>query len=350
MSFQEQWLRRHEPESINSYEFLFSGSQKNLLEVTFMFDRSKLLPTNVPGVFAFPPMPRDLDPNSAPTATMIKHGLLWRRPTEQDHPAMRSAWYRAFAEGLPAKEHAVPHITHLPKRIHKPSHFDKPLDGLCLPSPVWSGAVVRNPWPDWTGVRTVVGTWVVPTVSKPTWPAGIDGGWISSSWIGLGGYTEPKSASPLLQAGVTHDVDPSGIPNYYAWFAFDFAENKIDDFAIHAGDEVNFSVQYLPSGQTANLTFLNVNTGAYRAMMFGLDNFHVPGLSVEWIVEVPGGGYDIGHVIPQMTPVTFNSAIACNGEVIFANSDRCLQLSDRARQVNRVDFGSTGDSLTVSLV
>lgn len=315
-----------------------------------MFDRSKLLPTNVPGVFTFPPMPGDLDPNSALTSTMIKHGLLWRRPTEQDHPAMRSAWDRAFAKGLPAKEHAVPHITHLPNRIHKFSRFDKPLDGLCLTSPVWSGAVVRNPWPDWTGVRTVIGNWVIPTVSKPTWSPGIDGGWLSSSWIGLGGYAEPSDGSPLLQAGVTHDVGPSGIPNYYAWYAFDFAEHKLDNFAIHAGDEVNFSVQYLPDGQTANLTLWNVTTRAYQPLGFVLDSQHVPGPSVEWIVEVPGGGYDADHVIPQMTPVMFSSAIACNGEAILANIDRCLQLSDKARQVNRVDFGSTGDSLTVSLV
>jgi hypothetical protein len=320
-----------------------------------MFDRSKLLPTNLPDVFAFPPMPGDLDPNTASTTTLIKHGLHWRRPTEHDHPAVRSAWNRAFAAGLPAKKHVVSHITPLPKQIGRSSRLDDPID-TCFRSDHWSGALTRDPWPNWSGVRTVVGTWVVPTVSKPTWNAGSDGQWISSSWIGLGGYQDDPSNlnPPLLQAGITHEVNQSDTPIYYAWYAFDIGENRIDNFVVRAGDEVNFSVQYQPNGQLANFTLLNVATGNYHPLAFGLDSNHIPGTSVEWIVEVPGGGYsDLGgKVIPQMTPVTFTSAIACNGEAILANRDRdrCFEIWDHARQVNRVDFGSTEDSLTISLV
>jgi len=317
-----------------------------------MFDRSKMGLTNVPGVFVFPPMPGDLDPNTALTITLIKHGILWRRPTEKDHPATHSAWNKAFAAGL-AKKHVVSHITPLPERIHRPAPFAKPFDGLCTPSSSWSGARRRDPWPDWPGVRTVVGTWVVPTVSRPTWSAGLaDGKWISSSWIGLGGDPEAVDSPPLLQAGITQDVDESGTPVYYAWYAFDFAEHKIDNFVVRAQDEVNFSVQYQPNGNWAIITGLNVTTGNYHPLAFQLDESHIPGSSVEWIVEVPGGGYAADHVIPQMPPVTFTSAIGCNGEAILANSDRdrCYEIWDRTRQVNRVDFGSTPDSFTITLV
>ena len=316
-----------------------------------MFDRTRLIPTNRPEVFAFPAMPGDLDPNTALTNTMIKHGLLWRRPTQEDHPAVHAAWKRAFAPGV-AKKHVVSHITPLPERIHRPSPFAGPFDALCTASSSWSGARRRDPWPDWPGVRTVVGTWVVPTVSRPTWGAGADGKWISSSWIGLGGDPEAVFSPPLLQAGITQDVDELGNPVYYAWYAFDFAEHKIDNFVVRAQDEVNFSVQYQPNGKWAIISGLNVTTGDYHPIAFPLDDSHIPGSSVEWIVEVPGGGYAGDHVIPQMTPVMFTSAIACNGEVILSNSDhdRCYEIWDRTRQINRVDFVSTEDSFTITLV
>jgi len=66
-----------------------------------MFDRSKMGLTNVPGVFVFPPMPGDLDPNTALTITLIKHGILWRRPTEKDHPATHSGGIRLLLLVLP---------------------------------------------------------------------------------------------------------------------------------------------------------------------------------------------------------------------------------------------------------
>ena len=66
-----------------------------------MFERSKLMPTNLPDVFAFPPMPGDVDPNTALTITLIKHGLLWRRPTPEDHPRCTLHQIRPLPLSLP---------------------------------------------------------------------------------------------------------------------------------------------------------------------------------------------------------------------------------------------------------
>jgi hypothetical protein len=148
----------------------------------------------------------------------------------------------------------------------------------------------------------------------------------------------------LLQAGFTHDVDQFGTPDYYAWYAFDFTEIRVDNFAVAAGDEVHVSVQFHPVEMMANISLQNLAKQSYQVFAFALDRMHIPGSSVEWIVEVPG----VGNKVPQMTPVAFSSVIACNGEVILANSDRCLILDGSAGQVNSVTFGSTGDSLTVT--
>ena len=42
-----------------------------------MFDRTMLLPTNLPVVFMLPPMPNDFDPNIATKTVLLKHGLHW---------------------------------------------------------------------------------------------------------------------------------------------------------------------------------------------------------------------------------------------------------------------------------
>ena len=59
------------------------------------------------------------------------------------------------------------------------------------------------------------GSWTVPSVSKPTEPPGSDGGWDSSSWVGLDGSS---GSDDVLQAGIEQRVDGSGNASYYAWF------------------------------------------------------------------------------------------------------------------------------------
>jgi hypothetical protein len=53
-------------------------------------------PTNLKGAYAGVAPPDDFDPNTASPSELIKNGILWRRPTAADPPALREAWHRVF--------------------------------------------------------------------------------------------------------------------------------------------------------------------------------------------------------------------------------------------------------------
>ncbi|CAL8481769.1 G1 family glutamic endopeptidase [Caballeronia sp. S22] len=73
----------------------------------------------------------------------------------------------------------------------------------------WAGGVLKGPW------TFVEGNWMVPIVSKPTEPQGVEGGWNSSSWVGLDGA---YGSDDVLQVGVEQRVDASGKASYTAWY------------------------------------------------------------------------------------------------------------------------------------
>jgi Peptidase A4 family len=79
-------------------------------------------------------------------------------------------------------------------------------------SPFWSGAVVTGPNGNFNGVLAF---WNVPTISQPTEAQGSEGGWDSSSWAGIDGWT----SNDLLQAGVQQYLSgPGAKPQYIAWY------------------------------------------------------------------------------------------------------------------------------------
>jgi hypothetical protein len=73
----------------------------------------------------------------------------------------------------------------------------------------WSGGVLPGTW------STTVGAWKIPTVSKPSEPQGQEGGWNSSSWIGLDGTF---GSNDVLQAGIEQRVAANGTASYVAWY------------------------------------------------------------------------------------------------------------------------------------
>jgi len=73
----------------------------------------------------------------------------------------------------------------------------------------WGGGSIQGNW------VTAVGTWVVPTVSTPPEPQGTEGGWNSSSWVGIDGA---YGSNDVLQAGIQQRVDSQGNASYVAWF------------------------------------------------------------------------------------------------------------------------------------
>ncbi len=116
----------------------------------------------------------------------------------------------------------------------------------------WAGVFIAGNW------TSATGTWVVPVVSKPDQPEGTDGGWDSSSWVGLDGAS---FSDDVLQAGVEQAVTGhgefgigEGDATYSAWFEW-FGPNTADspdylhevvipNFEVNPGDSVSCTIQY----------------------------------------------------------------------------------------------------------
>jgi hypothetical protein len=195
------------------------------------------------------------------------------------------------------------------------AHFLRGLDRMAdgnYTSSNWSGAVLAGKW---TGA---IGFWAIPTVTRPSEPQGSEGGWNSSSWVGLDGAF---GSNDVLQAGIEQRVDAKGKATYVAWYEW-YApqrvgspgyiwQTNIPNFAVRPGQTVYCSIQYV--GTTAGqIYFANETTGVH----FSITLTPPPGATfsgntAEWIMEAPDGGEPVA-ALPKFTPVHFTSAIACN--------------------------------------
>jgi len=167
-----------------------------------------LIPTNISGAYLSPKPPDGFHPSTATAAAMIKHGFHWQRPGSDADPALRQMWDTHFGPGFSVGTWLVPDQVSHPDVIHRPRR--KTGAGASLNEITnWGGCVLDGTW------TSCVGTFTVPTVSQPSEAAGVDGGWDSSTWVGLDGGA---SSDDVLQCGVRQDVDGSGNASYYAWY------------------------------------------------------------------------------------------------------------------------------------
>ena len=145
-----------------------------------------LVTTNLSGVFASPA------PAQATTTTTPDQALMSELSTRK--------W--------------LPEDTLIPQSVpqigvtHRLRGAKKQSDGTYT-SNNWGGGVLPGSW------ASALGSWTVPTVSKPTEAQGTEGGWNSSSWIGIDGA---YGSDDVLQAGVQQRVDSSGNASYVAWY------------------------------------------------------------------------------------------------------------------------------------
>jgi hypothetical protein len=274
-----------------------------------------LISTNLRGVYASPALPDDFDPNKASAAELIKNGLLWRRPTEKDDPALQKAWQQVFSRKWLAKDRIIPELHPQIGRSHV---LKKPLKrgaDTNFVNTAWSGAGTRGG--HWTGI---IGFWKIPTVSEPPEAQGFEGGWKSSSWIGIDGFDEGIVSNDVLQAGIEQYVSPTGVPSYVAWYewftqgdsspAYVYQTN-IPNFAVSPGQQIFCSVQYVNNGTAGYIYFANDSTGQHFSITLAPPSGATfKGNSIEWIMEAPDGGEPV-TALPKFTPVVFTSAIGC---------------------------------------
>ena len=116
--------------------------------------------TNIPGAFASPPLPREFDVQTASPSPLLKLGLLWRRPTEEDPPALQAAWERVFSREWRSEDRIVPHLE---PQIGVTHNLRRPAQGGDgrYTSGQWAGAVTQGKW------TSVIGYWVIPRVYPP---------------------------------------------------------------------------------------------------------------------------------------------------------------------------------------
>jgi hypothetical protein len=218
----------------------------------------------------------------------------------------------------------------------------------------WSGSTIPGTW------AHAVGIWRIPTVSIPSTPAGTDGGWDSSSWVGIDGT---YGSNDVLQAGVQQSIGSDGLTIYvawYEWFAPQVAgspdyifQTNIENLRIEPGDEVFAGVHY-QNGQ-GFVMFGNVDRGHY----FSIQIAPPPGAtfngnSVEWIVEAPNTG-EPGTSLPRFSTVNFSAAYGSDGNaaatadpakgdttniVAFGRPLTAVTLATDSLSVNYLDAGS----------
>jgi hypothetical protein len=182
-----------------------------------------LIPTNISGAFTSPSPPNDFDPSVASVTDLVRHGLPYARPGVDADPLARAAWERVFSRRWLAEDRILPRLVPQYGRTHRLRGIRQTDAGFS--SNNWSGGSIQGQW------VTCFGTWVIPTVSQPKEVQGTEGGWNSSSWVGIDGS---YGSNDVLQAGVEQRVDAVGRASYVAWFEWftnGLLGGTIDDFS-----------------------------------------------------------------------------------------------------------------------
>ena len=285
---------------------------KEILKLNLPYE---LIPTNISGVYVSPPPPDDFDPKIANEEQLVKYGIMFRHPIEGDHKLLHDAWNNFFSKRRDPKKHIIPILETRKGKVRRRNRV-KHINGN-FTNNAWSGGILKEP----RGWNTVVGHWVIPTVSEPEQPAGVGGIWNSSSWIGLDGV----DTDDLLQAGIEQMIDANGNPSYVAWYEWYspikntnspayIVQTKIQNFPINKGDQVYCSVQYI-NNKAGLIKFTNETTGKSIApiTLTPPPGATLSGTSIEWVMEAPDGGYP--HTsLPSFTQLVFTGAVGTSSD------------------------------------
>ena len=315
-----------------------------------------LIPTNLRGAYAVPAPPDNFDPRKASPDELAKHAL-FSLPAPR-HPALAKAWERVFSPGRRAEGWIVPELKPQIGRVHH--YFRGPLVQAANGNYVqtaWAGVAIQGS--SWTANGAI---WEIPTVSKPAEGAGDDGGWDSSSWVGIDGYDLEISSNDVLQAGVQQSVDGSGNASYIAWFEWwappeagspSYIYQTNINIEISPGDQILSQVIYIPLGiygiNLGFILFANITTGKVTAVILGPPpGATAAGNTIEWIMEAPNGG-EPASSLPKFTPVVFNFAGGAGGDPNNPQYGDTLNIQNAVGKVlTSVTLGN--DTLTINFI
>jgi Peptidase A4 family len=276
----------------------------------------EVVPTKIPGAYDIPPPPPGFDPRTATSEERRRAGIFWRRSVANRNPIARGLWESATAHRytFTSKGEGPPPNVVLPhRRPRLPNEANT----------TWAGVVLATG--SWTGV---IGSWVVPTLSKPSEPPKTNSGftgWWMSTWVGLDGY-QPLNSNDILQIGIYQNIDTKGNASAWAWYEWWLANPPsnapvyvnaqpipFSTFQVNPGDTLVACASYV-SGTAGSVTLLNQSQSTanfFHKILAPPPTADFNGRSAEWILEVPGGGEGY-YSLPAFSPLTFTGALACN--------------------------------------
>jgi hypothetical protein len=242
--------------------------------------------TNIPGVKAFLPLPRDFNPDTASNAELLRYGLP-PRPSQQDSPLAFKMW-QSRVEG--AKHRIVPDLSQTNVR-HSPINIDQQMitriAGGITTSNNWSGYAIIGPngqFAKWGS--EITGTYIEPAPGCDS----SQGDKHMSTWVGIDGYGSPD----VLQTGTEIDLTcptPFASPTnvvHYAWYEwFPAYSIQINNLAVRPGDRINVAV-FTSDGTHRFVSIENASTFQTLTLdMTPPSGTALVGNSVEWVVERP---------------------------------------------------------------
>jgi hypothetical protein len=310
-----------------------------------------LKPTTLAGVYSVPAPAATLNLATASQSDLTRAGILFRQPAAGDPPEVAAAWKSFLAHKWDPANRIVPIMVPQKGVTHNLRTPPKKVTDTNYTGTQWAGAGTKTG--KWT---SVIGTWTIPTVSKPTEPQGTEGGWNSSSWIGLDGFFYTND---VLQAGIQQHVSASGVATYVAWYEW-YApiqsnspgyvyQTNITNFPVAPGNVITCTVQYV--GTTAgSISIGNQTTGKHFSITLAPPpGASFSGGSCEWIFEAPDGGEPTA-ALPKFTPVTFTSALACGSGTTAnpATGDTINITTSTGKILTKTTVGT--DTTTISFV
>jgi Peptidase A4 family len=254
----------------------------------------KVVPTNLPGVYAYTQPPAGFDPGAATPEALARYGYPPRPEAAAGAEAL-AEWQRVTD---PALRRIVPALV-------RTNRYHRPVAGLrvdernaAATSSNWSGfALVGGAS---TNFFSVVGHWTVPTAQQAFGVC--SGGWdYSSQWAGIDGYTNADVLQSGSEADAYCDVGQQ-VSEYYPWLEWfpgpeyviyqSTSPLKLPPF--DPGDYLTVHVWATDwkngVSKTGNLLFTDLTQNWQASFTFtaaSVGGTTVAGRSAEWIVERP---------------------------------------------------------------
>jgi Peptidase A4 family len=314
-----------------------------------------LIPTNVNGVYVFPPPPDGLDLASAEDSVLENHGIFLPRPVGSENPALAAIWDKISGQKWRS---IVPQIGTLPDRAQPMIHHRGPPAPPSQPGFASCNLFSAPGKP----FDTVFATWNCPKLSAP--PQGLPKGNVPrlSLWVALdAGETSDGTNvnSEMLQAGFSPGLnypssgDFSVSAPWWMWFppganvyqsGIPVSGELLTFPPIHAGDEVMVQVSYLwlyfdllsfsldfELRLYGSMSIRNVTQSVSTSLLFQAPSGATgAGASMEWVMEnvnwsnpAPG----VLPVVPKFSPVQFSGVgpgSPASGAAIFDMRDTTL--------------------------